>query len=76
MNPIKASLTFEDRLADAISLMHETGFRHIPLPDNESGEHGLVGGRDILTLIADYYPEALINLPPRLHQTLSRPEGA
>ena len=55
--------------------MHETGYRHVPLPDNDGKLPGLVGGRDILKLIADYYPETLLNLPPRLHQQMTRPEG-
>lgn len=75
MNPIKASLSPDDRLADAIELMHETGYRHIPLPHREGAKPGLVGGRDILKLIADYYPETLLNLPPRLHQQMTRAEG-
>jgi CBS domain-containing protein len=75
MSPIKASLTFDDRIAAAIELMNETGYRHIPLLDVTRAEPGLVGGRDILMLIADYYPEALHNLPPRLHQQMTRPEG-
>lgn len=75
MSPVKASLTSDHRLADAIKLMHETGYRHIPLPDNEGAKPGLVGGRDILKLIADYYPETLLNMPPRLHQQMTRPEG-
>lgn len=75
MNPIKASLTPDDRLAVAIEMMHKTGYRHIPLPDNEGSKPGLVGGRDILKLIADYYPETLLNLPPRLDQQMTKPEG-
>ncbi|MCP4204141.1 MAG: CBS domain-containing protein [bacterium] len=75
MSPIKASLTPDDRLADAIEVMHEGGYRHIPLPDDQGLKPGLIGGRDILKLIADYYPETLLNLPPRLHQQMTRPEG-
>ena len=75
MSSIKASLTSNHRLADAIESMHESGYRHIPLQDDEGAKPGLVGGRDILKLIADYYPETLLNLPPRLHQQLTRPEG-
>lgn len=74
-NPIKASLSSDDRLADAIGLMHETGYRHIPLVEDKAAELGLLGGRDILKLIADYYPQALLNLPPRLDQQMTTPEG-
>lgn len=75
MNSIKASLTTDHRLADAIELMRETGYRHIPLQDDKGPKPGLVGGRDILKLIAGYYPEILLHLPPRLHQQMTRPEG-
>ncbi len=75
MSSIKASLGSGDRLAEAIELMHTTGYRHIPLSDGEGRHPGLIGGRDILKLVADYYPETLLNLPPRLNQQMTRPEG-
>lgn len=72
---VRASLTTDHRLADAIAVMYESGYRHIPLPDSEGARPGLIGGRDILRLIADYYPETLLNLPPRLNQQMTRAEG-
>ncbi len=75
MSPIKGSLSTDDRLADAIALMHEGGYRHVPLPGSKGEKPGLVGGRDILLLIAEYYPETLLNLPPRLDQRMITPEG-
>ena len=75
MSSIKGSLSVDDRLADAISLMHESGFRHVPLPGAKGEKPGLVGGRDILLLIAEYYPETLLNLPPRLDQRMTTSEG-
>jgi CBS domain-containing protein len=75
MSSVKSSLQLEDRLADAIAIMHESGYRHIPLRGSEEEAPGLIGGRDILRLIAEYYPETLLNLPPRLDQRMTAPEG-
>ncbi|MDH3404544.1 MAG: CBS domain-containing protein [Acidobacteriota bacterium] len=62
-------------ITDAIAIMTARRIRHIPLVDADGKEDGMIGGRDVLRLIADYYPETLLNLPPRLHQRLTRPEG-
>ncbi len=75
MSPIKASAKADDRLADAIAVMHDRGFRHLPLLDEGGGELGLVGGRDVLKLLAAHFPEELLNLPPRLDQQMTRSEG-
>ncbi len=69
------TLKAEAGITDAISAMTTRRIRHIPLVDEEGRERGMIGGRDVLRLIADYYPETLLNLPPRLHQRMSRPEG-
>lgn len=75
MSRIAASARPDERVADAITRMHDRGFRHLPLLDEAGGEPGLVGGRDILKLLASHFPEELLNLPPRLHQRMTRPEG-
>ncbi len=62
-------------LAEAIGIMADQRIRHIPLVDRAGRECGLIGGRDVLRYIAEFYPESLINLPPRLDQTMTRPEG-
>ena len=64
-----------DRLSEAIRLMTDRHIRHLPLCEQGVSDGRLVGGRDVLRLIADYYPDALLNLPPRLHQRLDREEG-
>ncbi|MEE8366923.1 MAG: CBS domain-containing protein [Thermoanaerobaculia bacterium] len=69
------TLKSDERVSDAIRTMAEKGFRHIPVVDSEGEEAGLIGGRDILRLLAEYYPETLLNLPPRLDQKITRAEG-
>jgi CBS domain-containing protein len=69
------TLGADQQLAEAIRTMVEKGIRHIPVLETGEREAGLIGGRDVLRLIADYYPETLLNLPPRLDQQMTRPEG-
>lgn len=81
--PISELMTSDDlvtlapgqKLRDAIGVMTERRIRHVPLVDADGKQRGMIGGRDVLRLIADYYPETLLNLPPRLDQTMKRPEG-
>ncbi len=70
------TLSGDDKLVAAIRTMTEHGFRHVPVLGDEGDEAGLIGGRDVLQMIAEYFPEALLNLPPRLHQKMTTPEGA
>lgn len=62
-------------LADAIQAMVDGGYRHVPVVDEENHQVGLLSSRVILRFIADHYPEAVLNLPPRLSQVMTRPEG-
>lgn len=70
------TLTADDRLVEAIRTMAEQGIRHVPVLGDEGGEPSLIGGRDVLQMIAEYFPETLLNLPPRLHQKMTTQEGA
>ena len=65
----------DQRLADAIQTMVDGGYRHAPVVDPSGSEVGLLSTRVILKFIADHYPETVLNLPPRLDQQMSRPEG-
>lgn len=75
MTPDPVTLRDDDRLSEAIGLMAEKGIRHVPFTRADGGEPGLIGGRDVLRLIAEHHPETLLNLPPRLDQTMLRSEG-
>jgi CBS domain-containing protein len=69
-------LSVEDTLGDAVRLMTEHGYRHIPLVDPAGKRAGLVAARDIVRYIAEHFPAEVVNLPPRLHQSFITPEGA
>jgi hypothetical protein len=36
----------------------------------------MIAVRDIVHYVAEHFPEEVVNLPPRLHQTFKTPEGA
>lgn len=69
------TLTRDDRIAAAIRLMTEQGYRHIPLVDATGRNTGMISARDIMEFIADHYPKEIFNLPPDPHQVPRRPEG-
>lgn len=76
MTPQPATLTRRHTLGDAVRLMTEHGYRHIPLLDERGGRAGMVAARDIVNYIAEHFPAEVVNLPPRLHQVFNTPEGA
>jgi CBS domain-containing protein len=76
MTPLPRSLAPDDTLLDAIDLMTEGGYRHVPLTDSSGRLVGLVSAHDIVDHITEHFPTEVHNLPPRLHQKPRRPEGA
>src|SRR5437867_11195164 len=64
MTPEPRTLSHDDGVADAIRLMTEEGYRHIPLVDAAGLGVGLLSARDILAYIAEHFPTEVLNLPP------------
>jgi len=64
----------QQTVADAIATMQQHHYRTLPVL---AGEQliGLVRLGDLLTHLAEAYPEDVLNLPPRPHQVMERPEG-
>jgi CBS domain-containing protein len=75
MTPDPVSVAGNERVSEAIRMMTELGYRNLPLLDGDGCCEGLLASRDVLRFIADHFPEAVLNLPPRLHQQMLRPEG-
>lgn len=69
------TLSGDDKLVEAIRTMSQQGIRHLPMPGGAGEEAGLIGGRDVLKMIAEHFPETLLNLPPRLDQKMTTAEG-
>ncbi|MEO8538101.1 MAG: CBS domain-containing protein [bacterium] len=61
-------------IAEAIFLMQQHHYRTLPVMTNGSVV-GLVRLGDLIRHLAEEYPEDVLNLPPRPHQVMERPEG-
>lgn len=62
------SLTLDDGIAYALNIMHDGGFRRIPLVDEHGHPTGVVTMRNIVDDIVDLFATDVLNLPP--HPTL------
>ncbi len=75
MTPAPFTMRPRQRLAEAIREMTRRGHRSVPLVDENGCWVGLISSRNVLRYVAEHFPEAVLNLPPRLHQQLPTPEG-
>jgi len=68
-------LHLEDTVRGALELMQTGRYRNVPLLDDDDTLQGVIRPLDVLKYVAEAFPEELLNLPPRPHQTMNRPEG-
>lgn len=61
-------------VAEAVAIMQQHHYRTLPVVDGDRVV-GLIRLGDLLTHLAEAYPEDVLNLPPRPHQVMERPEG-
>ena len=76
MNTAPRTLRLEDTVRSAIELMETGRFRNVPIVNAAGRVAGIVRQQDILQLLAESFPEELLNLPPRPHHPLQGSEGA
>ncbi|HEX5014412.1 MAG TPA: CBS domain-containing protein [Candidatus Limnocylindrales bacterium] len=65
----------EETVRDAIELMQTGRYRNVPLLDDDDHLMGVIRPQDVLKYLAEAFPEELLNLPPRPHQRMHKPEG-
>lgn len=68
-------LHLDETVRDAIALMQTGRYRNVPLLDEEDHLVGVVRPQDVIKYLAEAFPEELLNLPPRPHQHMEKPEG-
>jgi CBS domain-containing protein len=68
-------LHLDETVRAAIALMQTGRYRNVPLLDDDDILQGVVRPQDILRYLAEAFPQELLNLPPRPHQLMDRPEG-
>jgi CBS domain-containing protein len=77
MTPDPITLPSHATIGDAVSIMVEHNFRHLPII--EAGHEdpiAVVSIKDVINLVAESFPAQVLNLPPRPHQKMEEREGA
>jgi len=81
--PVETLMTTEPRtldldqtIRDAIELMQTGRYRNVPMVDADGSLVGVVRQQDIISYLAESFPEEHLNLPPRPHQRMKASEGA
>jgi CBS domain-containing protein len=68
------TITPEHTVGDAIALMRKFGYRTLPVVDGGKVA-GLIRLQNLLTHLAEEFPDEVLNIPPRPHQVMGRREG-
>ena len=76
MTASPGTLSAEATLIEAMSAMEQGHFRNVPLVDDAGNVVGMLRQQDLLEYVAEAFPQEILNLPPRPHQTMEEPEGA
>ena len=64
MTPMPMVIRSDDTLSEALRRLTQGHRRHLPIVDQRGKVLGLISIRDILTHIAERFPEDMMNLPP------------
>ena len=76
MTASPGTLHAEATLIEAMRAMEQGHFRNVPLVDDAGNVVGLLRQQDLLEYVAEAFPQEILNLPPRPHQTMEEQEGA
>jgi CBS domain-containing protein len=69
------TLTGDDPVGDAIRMMYEGDYRHIPIIDKRGRVEAVISIQEIIQFLAELYPEEVLNLPSDPHQYMDSREG-
>ncbi|MPZ50069.1 MAG: CBS domain-containing protein [Dehalococcoidia bacterium] len=75
ISPVPGTLTSSETIARAVNLMIEKGVDNIPIVDAAGKATAVLRTLDVIHFLAEAFPEQILNLPPRPHQKLLKPEG-
>lgn len=68
-------LKMTDSVGQAIDLMGERRFYHIPLLDEKGELVNVLSVRTLIRFLAEFYPTEVYNLPPKPNQIMETQEG-
>jgi CBS domain-containing protein len=69
-------LTLENTLGEAIQIMHQFGYRNVPLVDETGKCAGLLQIRNVIDFMAELFPQEVLNAPHSSDQQFDEPDGA
>lgn len=73
-NPV--TVKAEALIADAIVIMTDGGYRHLPIVDVDDQPIGMLKVRGIVHYFVEHFPQAIYNLPPTPGSVVQEREGA
>ena len=75
LRPVPVFVKTTDEVGRAMDLMSEHYLRHLAVVDDDMNILGIISVRNIIDCLAQQFPQAVINQPPRADQIMSAPEG-
>jgi predicted transcriptional regulator len=72
---IPVTLTDKETIARGVKVMIAEGIDNIPIVDANGRATAVLRNLDVINFLAEAFPEQLLNLPPRPHQTMPKAEG-
>ena len=76
MSSDPVTLSAETNMSEAIKLMSEGGYRHLPILSSEGEPTGMATVYGIIHYLVDHFPQTIYTLPPNPDSTPSEREGA
>jgi len=75
MTPDPVCVGAKDTVRQVVLLMHQGGYRQIPVVDATGQVAGCVRHKDIAEYLVNHFAEHVLNLPPDPEQIARTPEG-
>ena len=64
MTPNPVTLTMNDPIISGLRLMHQGGYRHVIIVDENGAPASVLSIRDVVHYIVEFFPQDVLNLPP------------
>jgi CBS domain-containing protein len=75
MTPDPVCVGTKDPVQQVVLLMHQGGYRQIPVVDAKGQVAGCVRHKDVVEYLVNHFAEHVLNLPPDPEQIARKPEG-
>jgi CBS domain-containing protein len=76
MSSPPATISNRATVGEAIQIMSEGGYRHLPIVDGAGQPTGVVATQGIVHFLVDHFPATVYNLPPNPNASARDREGA